>query len=146
MVRILFDTNIIVAALSEDHEMYDLCLPWLERVQIDQVVEGFISTHSLAECYSILTRMPPPYRINPVTADRLLTNNLSRFTKISLTNEDYQVAIRRIVRLNIAGGGIYDALIAEAALKANVDSLLTFNARHFIRLGTEVAQLVQIPS
>ncbi len=32
-----------------------------------------------------------------------------------------------MVSLNLPGGGIYDALIAQAALKANVDRLLTLN-------------------
>lgn len=146
MVRILFDTNIIVASLSEAHEMYDRCKPWFDQVQIDRTVEGFLSTHSLAECYSILTRLPPPYRISPASVDRLLTEDLTQFTKVSLTTEDYQAVIQKVVQLNISGGGIYDALIAQAALKANVDSLLTFNARHFVRLGTEIARLVQIPS
>lgn len=146
MVRVLFDTNVIVASLSEAHEMYDRCKPWFDQAQIDQTIEGLISTHSLAECYSILTRLPPPYRISPATVDRLLTENLTQFTRVSLTAEDYQTAIRRVVQLNISGGGIYDAVIAQAALKANVDLLLTCNAKHFIRLGTEIAQLVQIPS
>jgi predicted nucleic acid-binding protein len=41
MVKVLFDTNIIVAALSEAHEMYDRCKPWLDQVQIEQTLEGF---------------------------------------------------------------------------------------------------------
>jgi predicted nucleic acid-binding protein len=146
MVRVLFDTNIIVAPLSEAHEVYDRCKPWFDRAQIDRTIEGLISTHSLAECYSILTRLPPPYLISPATVDRLLTENLTQFTRVSLTAEDYQAAIKKVVQLSISGGGIYDALIAQAALKANVDALLTFNFKHFIRLGIEVAQLVQIPS
>lgn len=146
MVRILFDTNVIVASLSEAHQMYAQCKPWFDQAQVDRTIEGLISTHSLAECYSVLTRLPPPYRISPATVDRLLTENLTQFTRVSLTAEDYQAAIRKVVQLNISGGGIYDALIAQAALQANVDSLLTFNDRHFVRLETEVARLVQIPS
>ena len=142
MVKILFDTNIIVAAISEAHEMYSLCKPWFDQVRIDRTIRGFLSTHSLAEAYSILTRLPPPYRISPANVDRLLSENLTQFTKVSLTAEDYQTVIRKVVQLNISGGGIYDALIAQAALKANVDSLLTFNSKHFTRLGIEIAQLV----
>lgn len=146
MVRILFDTNIIVAALIEDHEMHDRCKPWFDQVHIHQTIEGWISTHSLAETYSILTRLPLANRITPAIADRLLTENLPRFARVSLTAEDYQAVIQKLVQLNISGGAIYDALIAQAALKANVDSLLTFNVKHFVRLGTEIAQLVRIPS
>jgi predicted nucleic acid-binding protein len=145
MVKVLFDTNILVAALSEAHDMYHLCKPWLDQVEIDRTIEGFFATHSLAETYSILTRMPPPYRVSPANVDRLLSENLTQFTRISLTEEDYATVIKKVVRLNISGGGIYDALIAQAALKADVDALLTFNSKHFVRLGTEVAQLIQVP-
>jgi predicted nucleic acid-binding protein len=146
MVKLLFDTNIIVASLSKDHQMHSVCKPLLDRVRADVATECFISAHSLAEAYSTLTRMPPPYRISPAIADTLVTANLAQFTKASLTAEDYQAVIKKVVQLNISGGGVYDAIIAEAALKANVDSLYTLNAKHFIRLGAEVARLVQIPS
>jgi predicted nucleic acid-binding protein len=47
--------------------------------------------------------------------------------------------------LNLPGGSIFDALIAQAALKANVDILLTLNPNHFTRLGEAIANLVQVP-
>ncbi|MGK7893440.1 MAG: hypothetical protein AB4372_07405 [Xenococcus sp. (in: cyanobacteria)] len=51
-----------------------------------------------------------------------------------------------MVRLNLPGGGIFDAIIAQAALKVKVDIILTLNPNHFNRLGKEVAQKVKIPS
>jgi predicted nucleic acid-binding protein len=50
-----------------------------------------------------------------------------------------------MVSLNLPGGGIFDALIAQAALKANVDQLLTLNPKHFNRLSQTVASLVRVP-
>lgn len=50
-----------------------------------------------------------------------------------------------MVTLNLPGGGIFDALIAQAALKADVDILLTLNPNHFTRLGEAIAYLVQVP-
>lgn len=47
--------------------------------------------------------------------------------------------------LNLPGGGIFDALITQAALKANVEILLTLNPNHFTRLGKAIANLVQVP-
>lgn len=78
-------------------------------------------------------------------AQRLLRENLNKFDKVVLTVEDYEATVDRMVRLNLPGGGIYDALIAQAAIKANVDVLLTLNASDFTRLGEEVARLVQVP-
>jgi predicted nucleic acid-binding protein len=47
--------------------------------------------------------------------------------------------IAQMVALNLPGGGIFDALIAQAALKANADILLTLNFNHFTRLGEVIA-------
>jgi hypothetical protein len=43
--------------------------------------------------------------------------------------------------LNLPG----DALIAQAAVKAGVDLLLTLNAKHFVRLGEEIKAIVRVP-
>ncbi|MEH2037639.1 hypothetical protein [Nostoc sp.] len=40
---------------------------------------------------------------------------------------------------------LFDALIAQAALKAEVDTLLTPNPNHFTRLGNAIAHIVQVP-
>jgi predicted nucleic acid-binding protein len=48
--------------------------------------------------------------------------------------------------LGLSGGIIYDALIAQVALKSEVEILLTLNAKDFLRLGEEIAQLIQVPA
>ncbi len=50
-----------------------------------------------------------------------------------------------MVSLNLTGGSIYDALIAQAAINVGVDILLTLNPRDFIRFGETIAQIVQVP-
>lgn len=50
-----------------------------------------------------------------------------------------------MVALKLPGGGIFDALIAQAALKAEVDALFTLNPKHFTRLGPVIAQITQVP-
>lgn len=64
---------------------------------------------------------------------------------IPLLVNDYQVVIVQMATLNFPGGGIFDALIAQAALKAEVAVLLTLNPNHFTRLGNAIAHLVQVP-
>jgi hypothetical protein len=99
-----------------------------------------------AELYAILTRLPRSPRISPTVAQRLINENLQRFEKVFLGAEDYEATITRMVGLNLPGGGIYDALIAQAVLKSNVDKLLTLNPNHFVRLGEDIASLVQTPT
>ena len=118
--------------------------PWLQQAQTEQI-QGLIATHTLAELYSVLTRLPVRPRISPELAQRLITENLERFEVIPLTTEDYQMVLAQMVSLNLTGGGIYDALIAQAAVKAEANTLLTLNPNHFTRLGEDMARLVQVP-
>ncbi|WP_168733554.1 hypothetical protein [Deinococcus sp. Arct2-2] len=47
--------------------------------------------------------------------------------------------------LRLQGGAIYDTLITQAALRAGAAGLVTLNAKHFVRLGAEVEQLMIAP-
>jgi predicted nucleic acid-binding protein len=143
-VRTLFDTSALVAAFEVSHPRHTVCLPWLQQAQTEQI-QGLIATHTLAELYSVLTRLPVRPRISPELAQRLITENLERFEVIPLTTEDYQMVLAQMVNLNLTGGGIYDGLIAQAAVKAEVNTLLTLNPNHFTRLGEDIARLVQVP-
>jgi hypothetical protein len=51
-----------------------------------------------------------------------------------------------MVSLGFTGGAIYDNLIAHAAMKKEIDKILTLNPKHFIRLGDRIAELVEVPS
>jgi predicted nucleic acid-binding protein len=64
---------------------------------------------------------------------------------VELTLAEYVAALHKFAARGIVGGGIYDALIATCALKADVDVIYTWNTAHFIRLGVEVAQKVRMP-
>ncbi len=108
-------------------------------------IRGYISTHSLAELYSVLTRLPHQSRVSPSEIE-ILFSNLSNFEKVALDADDYVAVIRRLVKLNLTGGSIFDALIAQAALKAKVDFLLTANPKDFIRLGQDVTDIVRVPT
>ena len=134
----------LVAAFEVSHPRHTVCLPWLQQAQTEQI-QGLIATHTLAELYSVLTRLPVRPRISPELAQRLISENLERFEVIPLTTEDYQMVLAQMVNLNLTGGGIYDALIAQAAVKAEANTLLTLNPNHFTRLGEDMARLVQVP-
>ena len=94
----------------------------------------------------VMTRLPLLQPLSPQQVHDMIVNNLESFHSVNLENNDYLEIICNVARLNITGGGIYDAIIAQAALKANVDTLLTVNAKHFTRLGENIAKLVRDPS
>lgn len=143
-MKVLFDTSVLIAGSLVQHPNHAPCFAQLQAAKSKQI-QGCLSTHSLAETYSVLTRMPIQPKILPSTAESVVLDLMQYLETIALAATDYQTAIAQMVALNIAGGGIFDALIAQAALKAKVDRLLTLNPNHFARLDTAIAQITQIP-
>ena len=47
--------------------------------------------------------------------------------------------------LGVAGGAVYDGLIARAAAKAHADTLVTLNPKHFLRVWPAGAERIQTP-
>jgi predicted nucleic acid-binding protein len=143
-LKALFDTNLLIAAAFLNHEWNSLAAKQLERV-FDKKIVGCICAHSIAEFYAVATRYPKT-PMPALIAKEFLDDTLEHFEIVELGAADYNAVIARVSNLNIVGGAIFDALIAQAALKAGADQLLTFNAKHFSRLGEDVAGIVVTPS
>jgi predicted nucleic acid-binding protein len=50
--------------------------------------------------------------------------------------------LRRAGAERVSGGRTYDAIIAECALRATADTMLTINSRHFFGLETAGVRVV----
>lgn len=134
-MRVLFDTSILVAGFVASHPKHHSALPWLQRAKSKEII-SIVSTHSLAECFAVLTRLPVSPRITSETANYLLRENVIKISKlISLSSNDYQNVLKHMAELGLPGGSIFDALILKAAKNAKVNKLLTFNLRDFTRLS-----------
>lgn len=140
-MRVLFDTSVLIASAFTGHPKHQICLAYLQQVQSGELT-GLLATHTLAEIYSVLTRMPKT-NVSPKLAEQFIQENLKPFVMVELSTDDYQAAIRMMVSLNLPGGGIYDAVIAQAAISAKADQLLTLNEKHFNRLGQEVSGIIR---
>jgi predicted nucleic acid-binding protein len=144
-VKLFFDTSTLVAAILSDHPSHQPCLYWLQKVTSDEAT-GYVTNHTLAELYAVLTRLPLPKSLNASTARYAIVTNLAKFQIVALTTEDYNAILDIVTAQNILGGGIYDVLIARAALNAKADLLLTLNPKHFVRIGADVQAIVKVPS
>lgn len=144
-IRIIFDTSVLVAAVVEPHPLHSRALPWLTRAKAGEF--GFlVASHTLAELYAVLTTLPTSPRISPGTAWRLVYENVEGFAKVvSLSSSDYRSTIKQMAELGLAGGAVYDALIARAAQKSGIDCLLTFNLDDFKRVWPSGESLLTIP-
>jgi predicted nucleic acid-binding protein len=144
-MRIIFDTSALIAGMVEAHPMHDRALPWLKRCKAGEL-ECIVATHTLAELYAVLTTLPVTPKISPVTAARLIREDVEQPAKvISLSTSDYSAVIRRLSDLGLSGGVVYDALIARAAQKSKVDRLLTANPEDFRRVWPEGASIITVP-
>lgn len=72
----------------------------------------------MAETYSVLTRLPGDLRLSPVDAARLIGERFA--APLVLRAEMARRLPHLLGDLGIAGGAVYDALVALAALEHSV--------------------------
>ncbi|MSQ93492.1 MAG: PIN domain-containing protein [Gemmataceae bacterium] len=63
-MRALLDSSTLIAAMLPDHVHHSPAHAWLSQAKLG-TFEFVVSGHSLAEVYSVLTRLP---RTPPITA------------------------------------------------------------------------------
>jgi predicted nucleic acid-binding protein len=142
-VTILLDTSVIVAAVVEAHPRHGPSFAWLQKARRGDI-DAVIATHSLVETYAVLCSLPVSPRIAPSTAWTLIDRSvLSCCRPVSLSSPDIRGVVRKASRQGLAGGIIYDALIAEAATKADAARIVTLNPEDFHRVADP--SLVQEP-
>jgi toxin FitB len=119
-VTVAVDTSVAVPLLVRSHHDHAAVVRWWDRQEIT------LSGHALVETYSVLTRLPGDARLAPADAARLLT---ARFpSPLVLSNSRARKLPGTLSRLGIAGGAVYDALVALAA-KEHGAALATRDAR-----------------
>ncbi len=129
-----FDTSVIVPALVDqlpNHQAALLALTEFTRAPH----EALCSTHSLAECYVVLTTLPLARRITPAEAQRLIAESVAgRLAVRALSKADYLEAVDLVARAGLTSGAVYDALHVVAAMKSRSERIFTYNLRHFRQL------------
>jgi predicted nucleic acid-binding protein len=104
---IAVDTSVVVAGFASWHEGHRSAAAALARTPR-------VPAHVLVEAYSVLTRLPPPHR---APADLVATFLAERFPDASLVlpARAHLKLLETAARTGLAGGAIYDALIAATA-------------------------------
>lgn len=144
-MKALFDTSVLVAGIVEAHPAHERAHPWLARGRSGKI-ETLVCSHSLAETFAVLSSLPLSPRIGPGLARQLVRENVISVARVvPLSTRDYGAVIDGLGDLGIAGGAVYDALIARAAARANADALVTLNPKHFLRVWPGGAERIQTP-
>ena len=135
-MKAFFDTSFLVAVFWGDHSGHDQALGVFRDAS---PVSCFCASHSLAELYSVMTRLPVRPPIHPEQAILFLKSLKERISPISLTGQEYQSTIEQAAESGVTGGRIYDALILRCARKTGADRIYTLNAKDFARLAPDLA-------
>jgi predicted nucleic acid-binding protein len=107
------DSSVALAAIIEDdpqHEAAELALAESNRT----------IAHVAAEAYSVITRIPPPIKLDAETAASVLEARLPS-ERVGLDATRNPSAIRRLANAQISGGATYDGLIALTALDHDLE-------------------------
>lgn len=103
------DTSVAVPLLVQTHQAHTAVTRWWAGRSVA------LSGHALAETYSVLTRLPGDIRLAPADAARLLS---ARFSAPLLLSPETAAALPSVLAdMCIAGGAVYDAVVALAAVE-----------------------------
>lgn len=89
--------------------------------------------------------MPGRHRISAEQAVLFIGDIRERLSLVALTGSEYAAVLGASAARGIVGGGIYDAILAQCAIKAKAENIYTWNELHYAQCGREVAQLVRTP-
>lgn len=117
---IALDTSVVVAAFASWHEGHASAAAALSR-------GPRLPAHVVVESYSVLTRLPPPHRAAPEIVERFLTETFPQ-APLGLPPSAQRGLVGLAVRHGLAGGAIYDLLVA-ATVKRAKGRLLTRDRR-----------------
>jgi predicted nucleic acid-binding protein len=141
-VKAFLDTSVLVATFFGDHEHHAASLDVFTRFGL---AETCCAAHSLAEFYATATAMPGRWRVSGDAAVLFVREVCEQVTVISLDPGDYSRALDDAARAGLSGGALYDALLGWCALKANAETIYTWNVKDFLRLPAGVAGRVRRP-
>ena len=118
--HVLVDTSAAVALAQRDNPFH-----LASRARLLACRRG-MSGHAAVELLSVLTRLPPPYRLSPMAALRLEETNFPESRFLSAT--DAKGLLREFADAGLAGGALYDGLVGAAARKHKL-ALITCDRR-----------------
>jgi toxin FitB len=105
----LLDTSAAVAFVQPSHAGH--ATTYAVLVGLPKGLAG----HAAFETFSVLTRLPPPDRLTPRAAHRLIEVNFphTRF----LSSEGSATLVAQLSARGVSGGAVYDALVAATAVE-----------------------------
>lgn len=129
------DTSILLAGLIETQDTPGHAQAIMDAVAHGRLNRPMTAWHCALEFYSVATRLPGGFRLDPRHAGQLVREEIvARLEIHDVPPGAREGFVDGIVHERVAGGRVYDAHIAEAARLAGAEIVVTENRRHFIPL------------
>lgn len=110
--ELALDTSVTIAHLLSSHPQHAAVRRRLAGLR------PLLTSHSLAETYSVLTRLPGDARLSPVDAVTLIDAN---YPEVLPLPPETAIRVHAVLHEHgVAGGAVYDGLVALAARAAGV--------------------------
>jgi predicted nucleic acid-binding protein len=115
------DTSVAVALLVQTHSAHTAVVRWRAGRKVA------LSGHALAETYSVLTRLPGDVRLTPAASAPFRARRCgpasarALFPPLLLGPKTSRQLPEILAQMEVAGGAVYDALVALAAAEHGAD-------------------------
>lgn len=130
------DTSVLVAGLIEVGEASTFPQRIMTALAEGRLRRAVTAWHCCLEFYSVATRLPEEFRLDPDDALRLLDEEIVARLDIRDLPQTARGAFLAVLRHErIVGGRVYDAHIAEIARLSACRVVVTDNRRHFAALA-----------
>ena len=143
MPKTAVDTSVLVAALLTEHDAHPRAHRGLEEV-LSTEATVILPVHALLEAYSVMTRLPSPFRLSPQNAFQILRASFETRAKLVGFTPDFWLFLEDASSQALAGGIIYDAQILASAIHGGANRILTLNQRDFERIKPEGFEVVRL--
>jgi predicted nucleic acid-binding protein len=131
------DSSVVIAAFASWNQHHDAAIDALAGHEVVDLL-----AHTELESYSVLTRLPEPFRAEPALVSEYLRLDYPG-RRMVLPERERRGLVRRLAALSISGGAVYDAMAAATAAHHG-EGLLSCDARAasvYSRLDVEVVYL-----
>ncbi len=133
-MKYFLDTSVFIAAFWGDHPQHESSLPLVRRAK---PASAFCAAHSIAEVYSVMTRLPVKPPVPAEQAWLFIEEMQTRFTAVALSSADYFATVRRLADQGLSRSLVFEGLIATAAAKCKADQLFSWSTGDLYRVAPQ---------
>lgn len=133
--QVFFDTSVLLSGMIEMGPASVPARRILSWVADGKIRDPLTAWHCCLEFYSVSTRLPEEFRLEPAEALQLLEQDVLRYFRVAQLPEGEREGFFQAAAADrIAGGRIYDAHVGEIARASGARTVVTDNRPHFAAL------------